>query len=279
MDLTVSSKNIIGLDAISVQLAPTLGAFELVVIFKATIHGMTDNLYRWVNLYSARLSLRDKGGSVYEVGLLEPDAPVVLRQRDNAQPRNFSFKLALQPHQVGELEKARDGGDINFVLRFQASSCTSESTENQDEHYSDVQLPVPQSAWITQYNASKAGAVLLFEVRLPSGALRHPAEHHLFEAQRKLDSGDWRGSVSECRQFAEELGGTKMNAAFDKLANARKTMTKDERADAVIAAIQNYGHAATHSESRNGELEYSRADAKLMISLAASLAEFHFNQK
>lgn len=70
-----------------------------------------------------------------------------------------------------------------------------------------------------------------------------------------------------------------LGPALEKLSSSRKSMTKYECADTIIAAIQNYGHAATHSESRNGELEYSRADAKLMISLAASLAEFHFNQK
>jgi hypothetical protein len=50
-------------------------------------------------------------------------------------------------------------------------------------------------------------------------------------------------------------------------------MTKQDREDTLIAALNHYGHLAAHSESKLGELGYSRSDAKLALSLAASLAE------
>ena len=53
-------------------------------------------------------------------------------------------------------------------------------------------------------------------------------------------------------------------------------MTKEDREDLLIAALQHYGHLAAHSESQQGQLEFSRADAKLALSLAASLAEHRF---
>lgn len=278
MDLTVNSKNIVALQAHPVQLVPMLGCFELVMPFTATVYGMTDGLYRCLTITGARLSLRDKTGSVLAIGRMEPDCAVVLRQGNNAQRMDFSLKLPLQHQQLERLEVARDGGNLDFVLRFLTRGSTDKSREDWEEYVGEMPAQVPQSAWVVQYNSAKAGNVLLFEVRLPNSSLRHPAEKHLLKAQGLLTGGDWRNCVNECRQFAEELGGARSALALDKLAISRRTMTKDERGDAIVAAIQNYGHAAAHSESKHGELEYNRADAKLMLSLAASLAEFHFNQ-
>ena len=68
-------------------------------------------------------------------------------------------------------------------------------------------------------------------------------------------SGDWRSCVSECRQFAEEIGGGRLTAAIDMLTTGRRTMTKQDREDILTAALQHYGHLAAHSESQRGELE------------------------
>jgi len=53
-------------------------------------------------------------------------------------------------------------------------------------------------------------------------------------------------------------------------------MTKDRLETLIVASLQHYGHIATHSESKGGEMNYSRADAKLALSIAASPAEYHF---
>ena len=89
-------------------------------------------------------------------------------------------------------------------------------------------------------------------------------------------SGDWRSCISECRQFAEELGGTKLAPALQMLCTDRRRMTKGDREDLLVAALQHYGHLAAHSESQRGQLEYRRADAKMAVTLAASLAEHRF---
>jgi hypothetical protein len=116
--------------------------------------------------------------------------------------------------------------------------------------------------------------MLLLEVRLPNGGIRHTAKRHLLRAQELFAAGDWRGCVSECRQFAEELGGGKLAPAIDMLRTDRRGMTKEDREDLQIAALQHYCHLAAHSESQRGQLEYRRVDAKLALSLAASLAEY-----
>jgi len=131
----------------------------------------------------------------------------------------------------------------------------------------------PRSLWIEQLNQSKATHILLLEAHLPAGDIRHPADRHLRRAQELFAAGDWRGCISECRQFAEELGGERLAPAIDMLCTDRRGMTKGDREDLLMAALQHYAHLAAHSESQRGQLEYSRADAKLALSLAASLPE------
>jgi hypothetical protein len=281
MDLTVNSKIVATLQAQTVRLLPLLGAFELAFYLFGTVHGKSDDMYRWLTISGARITLRSKNGSLIELGLATSDKPVVVRQSDYSAGIGFELRIVLQHYQVELLEAARDGGDLSFNLKFYARASTSKS-ENYDweENVTEMPVHVPESAWIAQLNSSKASRILLFEVRLPLAegtGMRHPADKHLSRAHELLTKGSWRECVSECRQFAEELGGDRLAPALDKLSAGRKLMDKNEREAIVIAALQHYGHAATHSESKHGELDYSREDAKLALSLAASLAAYHFD--
>ena len=144
-----------------------------------------------------------------------------------------------------------------------------------------MDIPVPESVWTEQMTVSMADRILLFEVRLPAGlegALAHPASRHLLSAHQLYGEGNWRECVSECRQFAEELGGDQLAPALAQLSTGRRAMTKGERTTVLVSALQFYGHVATHSESRGGELDYDRSDAKLALSIAASLASHAFRR-
>jgi hypothetical protein len=280
MDFTVNSKIIAALQIQGVQLRPLLGAYELSFVLSGTVHGKSDDMYRWIAISGARVTLRSKDGHQIELGLAKSDKAAVIRQSDNSTPIGIELKAVLLPHQVEMLEAARDGGDLNFKLNFYARASTSKN-ENYDweEPVTEMTVHVPESAWVAQLNSSKASRILLFEVRLPlaDGAnVRHPADRHLIRAQELLMNGNWRECVSECRQFAEELGGDRLAPALDKLAASRRLMDKDEREAVIIAALQHYGHSAAHSDSKHGELDYKREDAKLALSLAASLASYHF---
>ena len=70
--------------------------------------------------------------------------------------------------------------------------------------------------------------------------------------------------------------GPVYSCPIEMLRNDRMAMTKDRLETLIVASLQHYGHIATHSESKGGEMNYSRADAKLALSIAASPAEYHF---
>ena len=274
MDLTVNNRIIAAVEIRPVQLGGLLAAFELVIPFFGTVHPAGEGIYRSLTITGARIALRAKNGQIVQMGRAVPDNVAIVRQYDNPSHIDFALKLPLQPYQLEALETERDGADLHLTFTLQACAASSEHPgSDSDQHLGETPHTIPRSLWIEQLNQSQAARVLLLEVHLPYGDIRHPGERHLRRAGELFAAGDWRNCVSECRQFAEEVGGGRLPAAITMLSTGRREMTKQDREDILIAALQHYGHLAAHSESQHGELEYTRADAKLALSLAASLAE------
>lgn len=274
MDLTVNSRIIAAIEVRPIQLGRLLGAFELVIPFSGTVHAAGDGIYRTLTIAGARVAMRARSGQTVQVGRAVPDNGTTIRQNDNPTHANFALKLPLQPYQVEALEAERDGADLCLTIALQARATSSDQPGADWEQYlGETPIVTPRSLWIEQLNQSKAAHILLLEAHLPAGGIRHPADRHLRRAQELFAAGAWRGCISECRQFAEELGGGKLTVAMDMMRTDRRGMTKENREDLLMAALQHYGHLAAHSESQRGQLEYNRADAKLALSLSASLAE------
>lgn len=274
MDLTVNNRVIAAVEIRPVQLGRLLGAFELIIPVSGTVHTAADGVQRSLSIVGARIAMKAKNGQSVQMGRAVPDNGALIHQSGSLGRADFVLKLTLQPHQLEALESERDGGDLHLSIVLQARAASSDQPGAQWEQYlGDAPFTVPRSLWIEQLNQSKAARLLLLEARLPDGDVRHPADRHLLRAQELFAAGDWRGCISECRQFAEELGSQKLGQAMDMLCTRRREMTKEDREDLLIAALQHYGHLAAHSESQRGQLDYRRADAKLALSLAASLAE------
>ena len=291
LSLTVCSKIIAQLHPLPVRLSNLLGAYELSFPFSGVIHEKSDGLLRSLTVDSARVLLKSKGGVQTELGAARPDTATYLRQSDHPGRCDFALKLVLQPHQLELLEKERDGDDLTFVLRIALQGLIEDEQSNPQRmdiqikaarswpEHAELNLTAPQSEWIAQLNATKADHVLLFEVSLPleaRAAARHPAMKHLVLALDLMRAGNWRQCVAECRQFAEELGGDRLAGALKNLAQDPKNLSKDEREFLLVASLRHYAHLAAHSETQRGTMDFDRSDAKLAISLAASLAAHHF---
>lgn len=90
MDLTVNNRVIAAVEIWPVQLAPLLGAFELVISFSGTVHAAGDGIYRSLMIAGARIAMRARGGLIVQMGRAVPDNGTIIRQNDNAT-------LAAQP--------------------------------------------------------------------------------------------------------------------------------------------------------------------------------------
>jgi hypothetical protein len=279
LSLTVSSKIIALLNPLPVRLSNLLGAYELSFPFSGVIHEKSDGQIRALTVESARVLVRSRGGVQTDLGIARSDAGVHLRQGDHPGRIDFTLKLVLQPHQVELLDRQRDGGDLAFTLRIALQGSSSASATHSWPEHAELQFIAPRSDWISLLNATKADHVLLFEVKLPleaGAAARHPAMKHLVLALDLMRSGKWRQCVAECRQFAEELGGERLMGALRDLEKDPRNLSKDEREAVLVASLRHYAHLAAHSESQQGTMDFDRSDAKLALSLAASLAAHHF---
>lgn len=274
MDLTVDNKIIAKVDIRPIQLTRLLGAFELVVPFSGTVYPVSDRICRSLAIVGARVALRGKDGRTIQIGRAVPDNGVIVRQYENATNADFIFKLPLQPHQLEAVESERNGSDLHLTFSLQARASSSDRDDDCREQFLDEKSHVtPRSHWVEQLNQSEASRILLLEVHFPDGDVQHAGERHLRRAMEMFVAGEWRGCVFECRQLAESIGGGRLAAAIEMLTTGRRAMTKQDREDVFIAALQHYCHLAAHPESQGGEMDYSRADAKLALSFAASLAE------
>ncbi len=288
MNLSVFNKGIGEFRVAATVLRPVLGRVELVFNFAGTVYSATGHSpgskevqFLWLRVSGARIKLKGAGNEMTDLGTAIPDRPLVIRQMENSRDDNFSLALPLDYHQIELLESVRNGGNLAFTISLLARGgmIGSDFLGQDESDRSQFHASVPQSEWIKQLNDAKVADILLFEVRLPAKgqAIAHPAARHLVAAQQLFLEGKWRPCIAECRQFAEELGGDPMQATFNKLAQDRRTMTTDERILALLGALQHFAHNAAHSEAKHGDLDMDRADAKLALSVAASLANHYFS--
>jgi len=288
MNLSVFNKGIGEFRVATTVLRPLLGRVELAFHFAGTVYsgtghgpGSKEVQFHWLRISGARIKLRGAGNEMIDLGTAIPDRPLVIRQMENSRDDNFTLALALDYHQIELLEAVRNGGNLAFTISLLArGGMVGGDFLGQDESdRSQFQASVPQSEWIRKLGDAKVADILLFEVRLPANgqSIAHPAIRHLVAAQQLLLEGKWRPCIAECRQFAEELGGNEMKVAFDKFTARRREMTTDERTLILTAALELFAHNAAHSESKHGDLDMDRADAKLALTIAASLASHYFS--
>ncbi len=122
---------------------------------------------------------------------------------------------------------------------------------------------------------------MLLEVPLPireRSKLWKNISEGLQSAEEQFRNGDYHACVSNCRMIIDELGQHKFKrkewagSSLSRLvSNQRKEMSKNEREDAILAALRHYTHLAHHVGSGADEINYSRADAQLVLTLVASL--------
>jgi hypothetical protein len=278
MDFTVNSMVVAKIRPVQTILNRLLGSYELIFRVGLTVLPIREDKTHRMAISGARVTINSPGGEITDLGFARSDkASVVMQYAHMRDHEHWDCAMTLAPYQLEMLETLRNGGDLNFTLSFMARSNTSpaDAVDWEEQGQFALNFPVDQSAWIKQLGHAKADNIFLFEVRLTTdqnGVLSHPADRHLLKAREQFLAGHWRECVAECRQFAEELGGSGMDAAFNKLTTDRRTTTKEDRELALVGALQHYGHLAAHSGRKHGELDMDRADAKLMLSIAAALA-------
>ncbi|MEQ9087085.1 MAG: hypothetical protein RIE23_07815 [Pontimonas sp.] len=121
--------------------------------------------------------------------------------------------------------------------------------------------------------------MILLEVPLAIGAhseIWKAIEDNLRRAEKQFNLGDYHARVASCRTIVQDLGALRFNekdwsaSVLGRPAIDRKGMSKEEREFGFWGALRHYTHQAHHGDSKGGEFQYTRAEAKLVLTLTAS---------
>lgn len=275
MSLTVNSYIVADAKTEWVSLQPLVGAYELTFSLSAKINSRRENKTRWIALHAARVRVRSANGQLNDLGLARPTQPIIIRQTDFISNADISLNLVLHPHQLPKLEDKRDANDLNFELAISGEGGVLEDASADCPVNETMWKQVGRSDWINQLASARALDVLLLEVPIPfteASEEQRNVVSHLRSAQKYFVEGHYESCVSECRNVFDELGTT--DGAFKALGSAPRAMSKDERESAILAVLRHYTHLAHHSEIHGGGVTYSRAEAKLLLTLATACAVY-----
>lgn len=277
MNLTVGGQIITLIEAKAVTITALVGAYDLSFHLKFAVNPIHEGRVFELRVNALRIFLNLLGADAVDLGAARSDETIVVRQTPFVGSQDVVLKLPMLPHQIDLIEVMRNGGDLNFRLDFKYRGGVREGSQPFEQaETASMPFHVPESSWVKQLNGSGADTVLLFEVRLPQErdlSIMDPAAQHLVAAQQHLVRGNYREVVSQCRQVTEELLRDRTRPMFDEFPNgaARQNMTKADREDFMTNALQIYTHLAAHSGSKDGEMNFSRTDAKMALAIASSL--------
>ncbi len=287
MSLTVNSRVVADIQVAYVMLRPLVGAYELIFM----LDGMTIAVpstapitQYWLVLYGAEVTMTPASGGKVALGFARPNQPFRIQQSEYQSRVGVELKIVLHPHQVSAIEEYRNSEDLRFELNAIGEGG---DTVSRWPTYDTLGKQLPRSEWITQLRSARALDIMLLEVPMPVADIppqwRNMAEH-LKQAQKMFLEGHYSECVAECRHVIEATNGSsstqpqwtdalKMLAAQD----TRQAMSKEQRESAIFAAVRHYTHTAHHPNAGSGAENFSRSEAKLTLTLCASLVAYQLN--
>lgn len=260
-----------------VGLHSVLGGFEL--IFGLQLKTVTPDPKYWAKLHSAAVQVAGIEGRFARLGQARPSAPVQIQTTPNSLTSTCELRLSLTANQVAEIEELRASGDLQIKLVISGEGGPTGHPERAESVYTELLVRVPQSSWIHELASAKAMDTLLLEVPMPfvnAASSQRGMVAALRTAQRLFTEGNYSESVARCRTALEAMailagrGERWAGPVLDSLKEKRSEMTKDQRELVLEAALLHFTHLGAHPN----EVEICRRDAKLALSLTASVLAY-----
>ena len=242
----------------------------------------------------AHMTIHSVGGNVtvktrkrpaVNLGHINIDRPLWINTAPFSQKRQLAMFVDLAPGQIEALEESRNGeGGLEFTLSVAA---LTEHNGNIDQARESVLFSINQSDWLSVLTQIGYGDFLLFEIPAPISATADTDYiAHLRKARQHIWLGHYEEAVIACRTAlacywdAKKLASAitaserafcgKRNGASTDGAEARNTMSKDERFLLLYRAAKHLTDAPAHPEGRPPQ-PFTRSQAISVLSIVASL--------
>lgn len=270
MSLTVGSYIVANISLEYIALRAVVGGYELVFGTKVEPLPSLDKSIRHAVLHGAECTIKPSGGQEMKLAYARFDVPVKITGAPDTvrSATMIALRLPLSPPQLAAIEDLRAGGDLTFELTPAGQHLIQDTWRR----------VVPKSEWLHQLRASGAADTLLVEVPIawsPTSEKAKAAGERLRNAQMHFHQGDYPSCVAACRTVIAELHGPAQNSkpkTTDGQTKSRRDMTKSEREADLVEAIRNYTHLAHHAETEGGYANYSRSEARFLLTLTAAIA-------
>ncbi len=194
----------------------------------------------------------------------------------------LNLHLRVNSDQIYEIEEIRNGRGLEFFFSgYVSSSLKNTSGLLKDIYIKNSSFKVSQNDWLEVLQTLNYKHYLLFEIPLPKHAGHrslNKAMEHLISAREDFLQGEYRQTISKCREVLEainkglKLDGVAGNAVGRfRTKESRELMNKDERELVIREVVRHYSHLAHHPNTDIEFTEFTRHDASLILGITSAI--------
>lgn len=251
-----------------------VGAYLLRYSLRYTMPGWPTT-YRFSNI-QARVTIGDHTNLL---GRAVAETAVVLTSPSHSQTGGFLMDLVVSPQQMEEIEKIRQGGDLNFILELFGEIFDGHGHSHAND---TIQAHVNQKSWIDLLKQLGFSSNVLLEIPHDGMPMEmQPVWKALETAKKHLYYGNYDEVVASCRKALEGIphNGEELGKVKAIPLEKRRTMTKRQRLVHLLDALEHYTHLSHHLDSSGESESYSRNDAVLAFSATLAAVTTQINQR
>lgn len=247
--------------------------------------------------YSTPVNLFNMGGNLkvrfrqdqqqleHNIGIIEFE-----KSKQALKPELYSSLICyyyFTPEQITEIEKRRNGGDIEFLIQLH---CLAEEFQNEKfvESHAGFERTVNQKNWLDILRQMGYTDYLLVEIPIPilnnSSSFNEIVKKYRV-ARDNLMNGEYTLAVNQCRLVLEGLE-KKLDREI-RVADLKKNISDNpkkmkllERFDLIHYSLKHSTQLAHHTNQEGDEAtftEYSRPQAQLIVGNTGLLLSYYLN--
>ncbi|HOX57886.1 MAG TPA: hypothetical protein PLC99_13445 [Verrucomicrobiota bacterium] len=226
------------------------------------------------------LKLKNQGND-HVIGKMTPSrGDRILKPANHSTEASCDFEVDLEGRSLEAIEALRNGGEIYLVATIWGTALLKENGAQQ--LYQDLHHNINQGTWVEILAQLGYAKYMLLEVPLPEKNT-HPelaqAAEHLSSAQKAMMNGNYKDSMSACREVLEQLhkamGDTELVAKeWKELLDKTRVLLKEDRIRLVRRALYILTSAAHHSDDTTAKFEWTREDARSTITILATMLQW-----
>jgi len=197
-------------------------------------------------------------------------------------PARLDLAGQLDQTQLDELERRRDGADLDLHLRFRGVLLPAQPSDQPPAiptaFWTDAEFRIKKAEWVElleQWDYAQGFLLQVPRFSRPSSPAAERATKELEAAIAKLADGDHRAAVASCRDALELAYGDSdpPPSELGFKAPGLQSADKEARFWLLRYALRSLANAAKHSDSTAAAIEWQRGDAVALIRILASLLE------